>query len=95
MAIFVQVRLCGDGRLARPAAQRRPVRLLTRCSPSAKTKLLIEQKISGSLALLHRQRGDPMLYMKLHHHLQINRADRVDIVQNERLVQTAGVLVVK
>ena len=67
--------------------------LITAGTPATKRMLLVKKKVARSLPLLHSQRGQcSTLDMRLPHALQINRADHVDIMQNERLVQTAGIL---
>ena len=67
----------GSNQLSFPIAPR---------SPAAKLKLLVEEQVAGRLAILHRQRGESLILgVKLHHAPQIDRADDIDIVQNERL----------
>src|SRR5208337_4681271 len=61
--------------------------------PAAKLELLVEDEVSRSLPVLHRQRGERLLFsMKFHHAAEIDRADDIDIVQNERLFKTIGIL---
>src|SRR5229473_221506 len=62
-------------------------------SPAAKLKLLVEEQVSGGLPVLHRQRGESLIFsVKLHHTPEINGGDDVDIVQNKRLAETVGIL---
>ena len=59
-------------------------------SPAAELNL-VEEQVSGSLAVLRRQCGEGLLGgMKLHHAPEVDGADDIDIVQNERLFN-AGV----
>ena len=60
-------------------------RLIAVCAPSTKLPLLVEEKITGSLAVLHSQCSESLIVrMKLHHASEIDRTDHVDVVQNER-----------
>src|SRR5580693_1012442 len=62
-------------------------------SPPAKLKLLVEEQVSRRFPFLHRQGGERLIFsMKLHHAPEINRADDIDIVQNERLFRGVGIL---
>src|SRR5712692_1620538 len=62
-------------------------------SPAAKLKLLVEEQVSSRLPVLHRQCGESLiLSVKLHHALEINRGDNVNIVQNKRLAKTPGIV---
>src|SRR6185295_5209824 len=69
-------------------------RLLIRAgSPAAKLIVLIEEQVSGSLPFFHRQRGECLiLRMKFHHAPEINRAENIDVVQNEGLIQTVRIV---
>ena len=61
--------------------------------PAAKLELLVEEQVSGGLPVLHRQRGEsPLFSVKLHHAPKIDRADHIDIVQNEWLFRMSGIL---
>src|SRR6266581_5513326 len=62
-------------------------------APAAKLKLLVEQQVARSLAILYGQCGESLTFcMKLHHVAEINRADDIHIMQNERLLKPAGIL---
>src|SRR5713226_1593846 len=59
---------------------------------AAKLKMFVEEQVSRSLAVLHRQRGESMIFcMKLHHAAEIDRADDVYVVKKEWHVQPAGI----
>ncbi len=50
-------------------------------------KMFVEKEISGSFTVLYRKGSKGLiLVMELHHASKIDRADDIDIVQNERLV---------
>ena len=67
--------------------------LIAAGSPPAELKALVEEQVSRSLPVLHRQGCERLiLSMKLHHAPEINRADDIDIVQNERLFRAVGIL---
>src|SRR6266566_8182189 len=62
-------------------------------APAAKLKLLVEQQVARSLAILYGQCGESLTFcMKLHHAAEINRADDIHIMQNEGLLKPAGIL---
>src|SRR5207247_2152541 len=62
-------------------------------SPAAKLKVLVEEKGAGSVAVLHGQRGESLIAgMELDHAPEIDGADDIDVVQNERLSQAIRIL---
>src|SRR5439155_15207957 len=62
-------------------------------APATKLKLLVEQQVARSLAVLHGQCGESLMFrVELHHAAEINRADDIHIMQNERLLKPVGIL---
>src|SRR5207248_2721243 len=60
---------------------------------TAKLKPLVKEQVPGSLAVLYRQSGEGVIFqMKFDHATEVNRADDVDIVQNERGVGIRRIL---
>src|SRR3984893_11277056 len=59
--------------------------LIAAGSPATELAPLVEQKIAGSLALLYGEGSEGLSFkVKLHHAPEIDRAEDIDIMQNER-----------
>src|SRR5678810_1241950 len=62
-------------------------------SPATKTILLVEEQVARSLPILDRERGQGLiLCMEGNHAPEVNRADHIDIVQNERFIQAQWIV---
>src|SRR5713101_5826935 len=71
------------GALARPGAG----------AAAAELEVLVEEQVSGSLTILHGKCGESVsVVVESEHAYEIDVADDVDVVQEERLIQTAGIL---
>src|SRR5579864_1956426 len=58
--------------------------------PSAKLAAFVEQEVAGGLALLHGQGSERLVFvMKRQHTREVDRADDVDIVEQERFLTLA------
>src|ERR1700683_1289876 len=67
--------------------------LIAARAPPTKLTLTVEEKIAGGFSFLHCGRGGAPIFAVIPYHPpQINGADHVDIVQNERFLHWACVI---
>ena len=62
-------------------------------SPAAELKLLVEEQVSRGQPVLHRKcREGFLLDMKLHHAPEVDGADDINVMHEERLLRSTGIL---